>query len=46
MKINSAEFVISNQDVSKCPTNRLPEYALYRTIKRRKVLIDQYDYRS
>ncbi|WP_194850988.1 ribosome biogenesis GTP-binding protein YihA/YsxC [Nonlabens antarcticus] len=27
MKINSAEFVISNQDVSKCPTNRLPEYA-------------------
>jgi len=27
MKINSAEFVISNQDVSKCPSNRLPEYA-------------------
>lgn len=27
MKINSAEFVISNQDVSKCPKNRLPEYA-------------------
>jgi GTP-binding protein len=27
MKINSAEFVISNQDVSKCPINRLPEYA-------------------
>ncbi|BAO54336.1 ribosome biogenesis GTP-binding protein YihA/YsxC [Nonlabens marinus] len=27
MKINSAEFIISNQDVSKCPSNRLPEYA-------------------
>ncbi|SCY24153.1 GTP-binding protein [Nonlabens sp. Hel1_33_55] len=27
MKINSAEFVISNQEVKKCPTNRLPEYA-------------------
>ncbi|KQC32810.1 MULTISPECIES: ribosome biogenesis GTP-binding protein YihA/YsxC [Nonlabens] len=27
MKINSAEFVISNQEVKKCPTNKLPEYA-------------------
>ncbi len=27
MKINSAQFVISNQEVKKCPTNRLPEYA-------------------
>ena len=27
MKINTAEFVISNSDVSKCPTERLPEYA-------------------
>jgi len=27
MKINSAEFIISNSDVSKCPTERLPEYA-------------------
>ncbi|AZQ45091.1 ribosome biogenesis GTP-binding protein YihA/YsxC [Nonlabens ponticola] len=27
MKINTAEFVISNQDVSKCPKNRIPEYA-------------------
>lgn len=27
MKINSAEFVISNQEVKKCPTNRIPEYA-------------------
>ena len=27
MKIKSAEFVISNQDVAKCPTNNLPEYA-------------------
>jgi len=27
MKINSAEFVISNSDVSKCPLERLPEYA-------------------
>ncbi len=27
MKITSAQFVISNQEVSKCPTNKLPEYA-------------------
>lgn len=27
MKITSAEFVISNSDVSKCPLERLPEYA-------------------
>jgi GTP-binding protein len=27
MKINSAEFIISNSDVSKCPLERLPEYA-------------------
>lgn len=27
MKIHSAEFVISNQEVKKCPTNRIPEYA-------------------
>lgn len=27
MKINTAEFVISNSEVSKCPTERLPEYA-------------------
>jgi GTP-binding protein len=27
MKINSAEFVISNSDVSKCPKEPLPEYA-------------------
>ncbi len=27
MKIKSAEFVVSNQDVSKCPSNNLPEYA-------------------
>jgi GTP-binding protein len=27
MKIKSAEFVISNQDVAKCPTNNIPEYA-------------------
>lgn len=27
MKIKSAEFVISNQDVSKCPNNNFPEYA-------------------
>ncbi len=27
MKINLAEFVISNTDVSKCPQDRLPEYA-------------------
>jgi len=27
MKITSAEFVISNSDVSKCPQNPLPEYA-------------------
>lgn len=27
MKITSAEFVISNSDVAKCPANPLPEYA-------------------
>ncbi|MEM0541314.1 ribosome biogenesis GTP-binding protein YihA/YsxC [Flavobacterium sp. j3] len=27
MKIDSAEFIISNSDVSKCPLERLPEYA-------------------
>ena len=27
MEIKSAEFVVSNQDVSKCPSSHLPEYA-------------------
>ena len=27
MKINSAEFVISNTDIEKCPKERIPEYA-------------------
>ncbi len=27
MKIKSAEFIISNTDVQKCPTERIPEYA-------------------
>ena len=27
MQIKSAEFVVSNQDVSKCPNNNIPEYA-------------------
>ncbi len=27
MKISSAEFVISNSDVAKCPKDKLPEYA-------------------
>jgi len=27
MKISSAEFVISNSDVTKCPKEKLPEYA-------------------
>lgn len=27
MKINTAEFVISNSEVSKCPKEPLPEYA-------------------
>ena len=27
MKINTAEFIISNSDVSKCPNEPLPEYA-------------------
>lgn len=27
MKISSAEFVMSNSDVAKCPNNSLPEYA-------------------
>lgn len=27
MKINTAEFIISNSDVKKCPTESIPEYA-------------------
>ena len=27
MKIKSAEFVVSNQEVTKCPKNSIPEYA-------------------
>jgi GTP-binding protein len=27
MQIKTAEFVVSNQEVAKCPTNELPEYA-------------------
>ncbi|MBA10098.1 ribosome biogenesis GTP-binding protein YihA/YsxC [Flavobacteriaceae bacterium] len=27
MKIKSAEFLVSNQDVAKCPQNKIPEYA-------------------
>src|SRR5210317_1663976 len=27
MKINSADFIISNTDVSNCPKEQLPEYA-------------------
>jgi len=27
MHIKSAEFIVSNQDVDKCPNNKLPEYA-------------------
>jgi GTP-binding protein len=27
MKINQAEFVVSNQEVKKCPNNSMPEYA-------------------
>ncbi len=27
MKIKSAEFVVSNQSVAKCPNSKLPEYA-------------------
>jgi len=27
MKINTAEFIVSNSQVSKCPTDFLPEYA-------------------
>lgn len=27
MRIKSATFIVSNQDVSKCPQNNLPEYA-------------------
>lgn len=27
MKINTAEFIISNSDVTKCPLERIPEYA-------------------
>jgi GTP-binding protein len=41
MKINTAEFVISNSDVSKCPKDRLPEYAFIE-IKCWEVLINKY----
>ena len=27
MKINTAEFIISNSDIAKCPKDFLPEYA-------------------
>ncbi|HET8855198.1 MAG TPA: YihA family ribosome biogenesis GTP-binding protein, partial [Salinimicrobium sp.] len=27
MKIKSAEFVVSNSEVSRCPDSKLPEYA-------------------
>ncbi len=27
MQIKSAEFIVSNQDVTKCPNNDIPEYA-------------------
>ena len=27
MQIKSAEFIVSNQDVEKCPNNDIPEYA-------------------
>ncbi|WP_299244384.1 ribosome biogenesis GTP-binding protein YihA/YsxC [uncultured Aquimarina sp.] len=27
MKVSSAEFIMSNSDVAKCPKNNLPEYA-------------------
>ena len=27
MKIKSAEFLVGNQDVAKCPQNKIPEYA-------------------
>ena len=27
MKVNTAEFVISNQDITKCPIPQIPEYA-------------------
>ena len=27
MQIKTAEFVVSNQDVAKCPNNHIPEYA-------------------
>ena len=27
MKINSAEFIVSNQNYYKCPSNNFPEYA-------------------
>ena len=27
MRVTSSEFIISNTDVSKCPNERIPEYA-------------------
>ena len=38
MKITSAEFVMSNSDVAKCPKEPLPEYAFIETENRRRPL--------
>ena len=41
MEITSAEFVISNTDVKKCPAGTFPEYAF---IGRSNVGIESYQY--
>ena len=37
MEIKSAEFVMSNSEVAKCPNNNLPEYAFIGRSNVRKV---------
>jgi hypothetical protein len=44
MKINTAEFVISNSDVSKCPERILPEYAFIGQFERREIIVDKHAY--
>ena len=42
MEITSAEFVISNTDVKKCPAGIFPEYAFYRPFECGKIESYQY----
>ena len=42
MEITSAEFVISNTDVKKCPYRNFPGICLYRPFKCGKIKSYQY----